>query len=41
MSTNKEKCSFCNNDAEFTQPDRKTGIIVDVCRKHFTFMYMG
>lgn len=37
----KIKCNYCNKEAEFTQPDKKTGVIVDVCKSHFTFMYMG
>jgi hypothetical protein len=38
---NKVKCTFCDKDAEFTQPEKQTGKIIDVCKTHFTFMYMG
>lgn len=34
-------CVKCNNIATFTQPDKETGYIVDVCEKHFIFMHMG
>lgn len=37
----KIQCYKCNEIAKFTQPDKETGKIVDVCEKHFTFMYMG
>ena len=35
------KCYYCDNKPEFTQPDKDTGVIVDVCKKHFIYMYMG
>ena len=37
----KEKCQYCSNNAEFTQPDKQTGVIIDVCKNHFIYMYMG
>lgn len=37
----KTKCSKCDNDAVYTQPDAKTGNIIDVCKKHFTLMHIG
>lgn len=35
------KCAKCDNKATFTQPDKETGEIIDVCDKHFIFKYMG
>jgi hypothetical protein len=35
------KCFYCNNKAEFTQPEKDTGIVIDVCKKHFTWMHAG
>ena len=37
----KDKCIKCNKVARFTQPDKETGNIVDVCEQHFVFMHMG
>ena len=37
----KPKCNKCNETAKFTQPDKDTGEIIDVCEKHFIFKYMG
>ena len=37
----KTKCVNCNNDAVYTQPDKETGEIVDVCDKHFTLKFSG
>lgn len=34
-------CYKCDQVAKFTQPDKDTGQIVDVCDKHFIFMHMG
>lgn len=34
-------CYKCGQEATYTQPDKDTGHIVDVCEKHFTFKYMG
>ena len=35
------KCHFCEGKSKYTQPDKSTGYIIDVCEKHFTFRYMG
>ena len=35
------KCYYCDQNAEFTQPEIETGIIIDVCKKHFTWMHVG
>lgn len=35
------KCYYCDAKAEFTQPEQKTGEIIDVCPKHFTWMHAG
>ena len=37
----KIKCAKCDDVAKFTQPDKDTGQIIDVCDKHFIFKYMG
>lgn len=37
----KPKCFYCDEDAKYTQPDKATGRITDVCEKHFTFRFMG
>jgi len=37
----KTKCIKCDDFAKFTQPDKETGHIVDVCDKHFYLKYMG
>jgi hypothetical protein len=37
----KVKCYYCDKEAEFTQPEDKTGKIIDVCQKHFTWMHAG
>ena len=34
-------CYYCDAKAEFTQPEDKTGKIIDVCPKHFTWMHAG
>jgi len=36
-----EKCYYCDNRAEFNQPEKETGIIISVCPKHFTYMHIG
>jgi hypothetical protein len=41
MPKEKSKCHYCENEAEFTQPEKGTGVVIDVCKKHFTFMFMG
>lgn len=33
---NYEKCYYCEEKALFNQPEKQSGEIVDVCRKHFT-----
>lgn len=35
------KCFYCDKEAKYTQPGQKTGKIIDVCEKHFTFKYWG
>jgi len=40
-SIDTRQCAYCDNKAEYTQPEKQTGRIIDVCKKHFTFMYMG
>ena len=35
------KCFYCDATAEFTQPEKDTGKIIDVCKKHFTWMHAG
>ena len=35
------KCYYCDAKAEFTQPSKDNGEIIDVCKKHFIYMYMG
>jgi len=38
----KEKiCNMCSDIAKYTQPDKDTGQIIDVCDKHFIYKYMG
>lgn len=37
----KPKCNKCNEVAKFTQPDKETGEIIDVCENHFIYKYMG
>jgi hypothetical protein len=37
----KPACFKCGNEAIYTQPDKDTGEIVDVCEKHFILKYMG
>lgn len=37
----KTKCTMCNKDAIFIQPDSQTGQIIDVCKEHFTWMHIG
>lgn len=37
----KPLCYKCNNEATYTQPDKDTGEIIDVCEKHFVLKYMG
>lgn len=37
----KKTCDKCDQIAKYTQPDKETGEIIDVCDKHFIFMYMG
>lgn len=37
----RKTCVNCNNIAKYTQPDKDTGDIVDVCDKHFIYKYMG
>lgn len=34
-------CAKCDQVAKFTQPDKETGQIIDVCDNHFIFKYMG
>jgi hypothetical protein len=36
-----EKCYYCDNKAEYNQPEKETGIIIGVCFKHFTYIYAG
>lgn len=36
-----DKCYYCDVKAEFTQPDKDTGMVIDVCKKHFTWMHAG
>lgn len=36
-----EKCFYCNKNAEFFQPEDKTGEVISVCKKHFTYMFSG
>lgn len=36
-----EKCFYCDKKAQFTQPEKETGKIIDVCVDHFTFMHIG
>lgn len=36
-----DKCYYCDAKAEFTQPEKETGKIIDVCPKHFRFMHAG
>jgi hypothetical protein len=38
---NKPVCHKCGMEAKYTQPDKDTGEIIDVCEKHFVFKYMG
>lgn len=35
------KCYYCDNKAEFVQPEEHTGVVIDVCSKHFTWMHAG
>lgn len=35
------KCHFCEGKSKYTQPDKISGHIIDVCEKHFIFKYMG
>jgi hypothetical protein len=37
----KVKCYYCDEYAKYTQPGQKTGKIIDVCEKHFTFKHWG
>lgn len=37
----KTTCFYCDQNAKYTQPDKATGKITDVCEKHFSFRYMG
>jgi len=41
MADTLTKCYYCDNAAEYIQPDKITGAIIDVCKKHFKYMYMG
>jgi hypothetical protein len=36
-----EKCHYCDNKSKYTQPEKNTGQIIDVCEGHFTFKYMA
>lgn len=40
-SSKKTKCIKCDQFATYTQPDKDTGQIIDVCDNHFLFKYMG
>ena len=35
------KCHFCDNKSKYTQPEKDTGYIIDVCEAHFTFKHIG
>jgi len=35
------KCFYCPDKPLYTQPDKSTGKIVDVCDKHFIFKHMA
>lgn len=35
------KCYYCNEKAKYTQPEKDTGSIIDVCEKHFEFKHWG
>ena len=37
----KTKCKNCDNYAVYTQPDKDTGEIIDVCEKHFIMKFSG
>lgn len=37
----KTECYKCDEVAKFTQPDKDTGEIIDVCEKHFSFKHWG
>lgn len=34
-------CYYCDAKAEFTQPEKDTGKIIDVCKNHFDWMHAG
>lgn len=35
------KCYYCDEKAEYVQPEKDTGVIIDVCITHFTFKHWG
>lgn len=35
------KCYYCDQKATYTQPEKVSGIIIDVCEKHFLLKHMG
>lgn len=37
----KPTCIKCDKEAKYTQPDKETGEIVEVCDQHFIYKYMG
>lgn len=41
MDTITEQCYYCDNKSTYTQPEKQSGEIINVCPKHFTYRYMG
>lgn len=41
MNTNIPPCFYCPEDSKYSEPEPKTGTVIDVCDRHFHLKYMG
>ena len=41
MNKNMPPCFYCPKESKYSEPEEKTGNIIDVCETHFHFKYMG
>jgi hypothetical protein len=41
MTSNIPPCFYCPEDSKYSEPEQKTGQVIDVCDKHFHLKYMG
>lgn len=41
MNTKLPPCFYCPEESKYSEPELKTGVLIDVCEKHFHFKHMG